>query len=159
MEMMEKLGIDLKEAMKNREEVRVSALRMMRAEILKREKDKPGGKLTEEDVFAVLQTMIRRHQESIEQFEKAGREDLVAQEKAQMKIVELYLPAKLSADEISVIVNEVIKEVGAMSQRDFGKVMGKVMPRLKESGKLVDGKVVNELVRSLLSGAEKPAQQ
>ncbi|MCX7766915.1 MAG: GatB/YqeY domain-containing protein [Candidatus Sumerlaeia bacterium] len=155
MNIIEKISEDLKQAMKNKDEVKVSALRLMRAEIVRKQKDKPGGKITEEDVIAVLQSMVRRHHESIEQFQSGGREDLVAQERAQLQIIESYLPAKLSEVEINTIIAEVIKEVGALSSRDFGKVMGKVMPRLKETGKLVDGKQVNELVRTALSALEK----
>lgn len=155
MSVLEKIGEDLKQAMKNKEELRVSALRMMRTEIVKKQKDKPGGKISEEEIIGVLQSMIRRHQESIEQFHRGGREDLVSKEAAQLKVIETYLPEKLPKEEIKKVIAGVIKEVGAMSPRDLGKVMGKVMPRLKESGKLVDGKEVNELVRSALMEMEQ----
>lgn len=142
-------------AMKAKDEIRVSTLRMIRAEIQKKEKEKAGPQLTDEVVVQLLQTMAKRHQDSIEQFERGGRNDLVEKEQAESRIIELYLPERVSPDEIRQVVAEVITETGATTPRDIGKVMGLAMRRLKETEKLVEGAEVKEIVVQSLQTSDE----
>lgn len=155
MDLKERISQDLKMAMKAKDETRVSTLRMVRAEIQKKEKEKAGPQLTDEVVVQLLQTMAKRHQDSIEQFERGGRKDLVEKEQAECQIIESYLPERVSPDEIRQVVGEVITETGAATPRDIGKVMGLAMRRLKETGKLVEGAEVKKIaVQSLQTSDE-----
>lgn len=142
-------------AMKAKDETRVSTLRMVRSEIQKKEKEKAGPQLTDEVVMQLLQTMAKRHQDSIEQFERGGRKDLVEKEQAEFQIIESYLPERVSPDEIRQVVGEVITETGAATPRDIGKVMGLAMRRLKETGKLVEGAEVKEIVVQSLQTSDE----
>ena len=155
MDLKERISQDLKMAMKAKDETRVSTLRMVRAEIQKKEKEKAGPQLTDEVVVQLLQTMAKRHQDSIEQFERGGRKDLVEKEKAECQIIELYLPERVSPDEIRQVVGEVITETGAATPRDIGKVMGLAMRRLKETGKLVEGAEVKKIVVQSLQTSDE----
>ena len=155
MSLFEKIGEDLKAAMKNKEQERISALRMVRTELLKKQKESADVKMTDDLVVGVLQSLAKRYEESIEQFTTGGRDDLVQQEAAQLKIIQSYLPEKMSRDEIKSVVDAIIRESGALSKRDFGKVMGQAMRKLKESPKLVDGSEVKEVVTSVLENLEK----
>lgn len=155
MDLKERISQDLKMAMKAKDEIRVSTLRMVRAEIQKKEKEKAGPQLTDEVVVQLLQTMAKRHQDSIEQFERGGRNDLVEKEQAESRIIELYLPERVSPDEIRQVVGEVITETGATTPRDIGKVMGLAMRRLKETEKLVEGAEVKEIVVQSLQTSDE----
>lgn len=155
MDLKERISQDLKMAMKAKDEIRVSTLRMIRAEIQKKEKEKAGPQLTDEVVVQLLQTMAKRHQDSIEQFERGGRNDLVEKEQAESRIIELYLPERVSPDEIRQVVAEVITETGATTPRDIGKVMGLAMRRLKETEKLVEGAEVKEIVVQSLQTSDE----
>ena len=106
-------------------------------------------------MLQLLQTMARRHQDSIEQFQRGGRNDLVEKEQAECKIIESYLPERVSPDEIRQVVGEVITETGAATPRDIGKVMGLAMRRLKETGKLVDGAEVKKIVVQSLQTSDE----
>ena len=155
MDLKERISQDLKMAMKAKDETRVSTLRMVRAEIQKKEKEKAGPQLTDEVVLQLLQTMAKRHQDSIEQFERGGRKDLVEKEQAESRIIESYLPERVSPDEIRQVVGEVITETGAATPRDIGKVMGLAMRRLKETGKLVEGAEVKKIVVQSLQTSDE----
>ena len=155
MDLKERISQDLKMAMKAKDETRVSTLRMVRAEIQKKEKEKAGPQLTDEVVVQLLQTMAKRHQDSIEQFERGGRKDLVEKEQAEFQIIESYLPERVSPDEIRQVVSEVITETSATTPRDIGKVMGLAMRRLKETGKLVEGAEVKKIVVQSLQTSDE----
>ena len=155
MDLKERISQDLKMAMKAKDETRVSTLRMVRAEIQKKEKEKAGPQLTDEVVVQLLQTMAKQHQDSIEQFERGGRNDLVEKEQAEYRIIESYLPERVSPDEIRQVVGEVITETGAATPRDIGKVMGLAMRRLKETGKLVEGAEVKKIVVQSLQTSDE----
>ncbi len=142
-------------AMKAKDEIRISTLRMIRAEIQKKEKEKAGPQLTDEVVVQLLQTMAKRHQDSIEQFQRGGRNDLVEKEQAESRIIELYLPERVLPDEIRQVVGEVITETGAATPRDIGKVMGLAMRRLKETEKLVEGAEVKKIVVQSLQTSDE----
>jgi hypothetical protein len=151
MEMKERLMADLKQAMKNREELRTSTLRMLRAEILNKESEKAGVVVDDAVVFSLIRKLIRQRHDSAAQFEKGGRTDLAKKEIDEAAILEQYLPPQLSEKEMRELIKTVIEEISAVSIQDMGKVMGAAMKRLKETGKMFDGKVVNALVREALS--------
>ena len=143
---MKRIQEDLKAAVKARDRVQVSTLRMLlsslkNAELEEREE------LTEEKELAVLSSYARRVKESISEFEKGDRDDLVVKEKAELEIVMRYLPEQLSDEEIEVEIKKVIEEVKAEGPKDIGRVIGEMMKRFKGR---VDGKSVNRIVSGLL---------
>ena len=137
---------DLKQAMRNRDTARVIALRFIRSEIQKAEKAsrKP---LDDSAVIQNLATQARRRRESIEEYKKAKREELVAKETAELDIILSYMPEQLSREEIVDAAREIIADVQASAPRDMGKVMGPLMVRLR--GK-ADGATCSQIVRELL---------
>jgi len=156
---------DFKEAFRNQEKVRLSVLKMLRADIIKKQQDKKyqfkkdhpelegedlesQSLLTEEDILGVVISKVKRSKESIASFEKGGREDLVEIEKAEIEILQKYLPEQLSEEETKKIVEEVVAKVGAEGLKDIGRVMTELMPRVK--GK-ADGDLVVKIVKELLS--------
>ena len=130
MSLVEKMDADLKTAMKALDKTAVSTLRFIKSSIKNREIEK-GGNLNDDEVVSVLSTLSKQRRESIEQFSKGGREDLVASEKAELEIIMKYLPGQLSEAELEKIIREVIEEAGASGSKDVGKVMKMVMPRVK----------------------------
>lgn len=150
MSFSERLQKDLTEAMKARETTRISVLRLLKSALQNKEIEL-GEPLSTEQEMQLLQTSVKQRTESIETFEKAGREDLASKEKEELAIVRAYLPEEISLDEVDRIVVEVVAELGASSPKDMGGVMKEAMSRLKATGKTVDGKVVNQVVRSKLS--------
>ena len=150
MSLVDQISNQLKESMKARDEVRTRTLRSIRTEILKKEKEGKGSP-TDEEVVSLIGRLLKQRQDSIEQFEKAGREDLVESEKAEAQILKEFLPEALSEEEVQAIVDEVIDSTGATSVKEMGKVMGQVMGKLKATGKLFDGGQVNQMVKSKLS--------
>lgn len=148
MSIKDQLTADMKQAMKDREagKLRLSVIRMVRANIKNVEiNDKK--ELTDDEVLAVLMKEVKMRQDSVEEFQKAGRDELVAQAKEEIAILKKYLPEALSDDELKAIVAEVIAAVGATSPKDMGKVMLAVMAKTKGR---VDGKRINVMVRELL---------
>ena len=146
MDLKETLTDNYKQAMKDRDKLKVSTIRMVLAGV-KNEEIAKRGELTEEEFLTVLAREARKRKESIEEFGKGGRQDLVEKEERELSIIESYLPEQLSEDEVRDIIDRTIQEVGATSAGDLGKVMGKLMPLLK--GK-TDGKKVNQMVRERL---------
>jgi uncharacterized protein YqeY len=134
--------------MKAKDKVRKSTITLIRAAILQEEKDKQIENLEDSDIEAIISNQYKQRKDSLKEFEKAGREDLVDQTKAEMAIIKDYLPKQLTNEEIESIVEGTIQETGAESMKDMGKVMKSVMPKVK--GK-ADGKVVNQIVREKLS--------
>ncbi|WP_163653063.1 GatB/YqeY domain-containing protein [Listeria sp. PSOL-1] len=147
MTLLDKLNEDMKQAMRNKEKERLSVIRMLKA-ALQNEAIKLGGVLTPEDEVTVLAREMKQRRDSLDEFEKAGREDLVTKVRSEMVIVSEYSPKQLSNDELEKIVQTTIKEVGATSKADFGKVMSAIMPKVK--GK-ADGNAVNQFVKQYLS--------
>lgn len=152
MTLQERLYQDMKEAMKAREagKQQLSVIRMARAAI-KNRAIALGRELTEQDVIEVLAKEVKQRRESIEEYSRLGREDKVAELEAEIAILENYLPRQLSRDEIEKEAREAIASTGAKDNRDFGKVMGVLMPKMKGRA---DGKAVQEVVRALLSSRE-----
>lgn len=149
MKIVEQVEKDLMAAMKAREELRLSVLRMMKA-ALKNKQIELSKPLEDEEAFAVLRTLVKQRRDSVEQFRKGGREDLASKEEAEIKIIQGYLPAAAGDEEIEAAVAAAIAETGATSAKDLGKVMKTAMARL--AGKNADGKRVNEIARRKLGG-------
>ena len=149
MNLNEQLGADLTAAMKARDAARLSALRMLKAAVMNKGVEK-GRDLDDAEVLQVVASLVKQRRDSIEQFDKAGRADLVEKETSEIAVLERYLPPALSQDEINAAVAAAIAETGATSPKDMGKVMKAVMPKL--AGKNADGKAVNEAVRRTLGG-------
>ncbi len=149
MGMAEQIDKDLLAAMKAQEPLRLSVLRMMKA-ALKNKQIELGKPLDNAEALAVLRTLVKQHRESVEQFRKGGREDLAKKEEAEVKIVESYLPAAVTEEEMDAAVAAALAETGAAGPKDMGKVMKAVMAKF--AGRNVDGKRVNEKVRAKLGG-------
>lgn len=148
MTIAERLDADLKEALRARDAIRTSTIRLARAALQNAEIDRRRP-LTDEEVMAVLRHEVKRRREAIEGFERGGRDDLVQKEKLEMAILLGYLPAPLGEQEIRQLVADVVSELGAASERDFGRVMGQVMRRI--AGR-AEGKTVERIVREVLGG-------
>ncbi len=145
----EKIQSEIVKAMKAKDSLRLDVLRGMKAAIKNKEIEKIR-QLSESEVLQLLQTLVKQRKDSIEQFLKGKRNDLASKEQAELQIIESYLPEAVGEEEIKSVVSQVISEIQATSPSDIGKVMKEVLGRF--SGKRVDGKVVNELVRSQLGG-------
>ena len=148
MSLKEQLTADMKEAMKNKEKERLAVIRMVRGAIRQQEID--GQKeLGEEDVIAVISKEVKMRRDSIEEFQKGGREDLVEKTQAEIDVLLPYLPAQLSEDEVRELVKAAVEQTGAATPKDMGKVMGVLMPKVKGRA---DGKMGNTIVKSFLQG-------
>ena len=148
MTLKEKINEDLKQAMKAGEKVKLQTIRSIRASILEFEKSGSGIEMDNEDEIKLLSTAAKKRKESIEQFSKAGRDDLASTEEAELKIIMSYLPEQLSSENIEAEVMRIAKEIGANSKTDFGKLMGAAAKQMK--GK-ADGRVIKEIVEKVLS--------
>ena len=147
MSLKTRLEEEMKSAMKAREEVRLSAIRMLRSAIKNKEIE-IGHELSDDEVVRVVQTMCKQRKDSIEAFRKGGRQDLVDKESQELEILEGYLPPPISEADIERVVREVVAETGAKSMKEMGTVMKEALKRL---GGAVDGKQVNEAVRRVLT--------
>jgi len=154
----ERIRKDLIEAMKAKETLRVGTLRMMTAALKNKEIEKRAP-LSDEEAVQVLKTQLKQRAESIEQFERGGRSDLVEKERQEKIWIESYLPEPLSAEDMEKVVADVIREVGAVGAKDMGVVMRESMRRLQATGKMVDGKGVNSLVRRKLQSLPENASK
>lgn len=149
MSLKDQLRTDTTDAMRSGDKEKRDTLRLLLAAIKQVEIDQKKDDLTDEEVLVVLNKQAKQRRESIADYTTAGREDLVSEEQAQLLLIESYLPAQMSRQEISEVAVNVISEVGAEGPQDTGKVMGRLMPQVK--GK-ADGRLVNEVVRELLQG-------
>ena len=147
MSMVEKVEKDLVAALRAQDTLRLSVLRMMKAALMNK-KVEHGKEVTDQEALAVLRTLAKQRQESVEAFRRGGREDLASKEEAELKIVESYLPAAASEEEIDTAVEAAIAETGASTPKDMGKAMKAAMAKL--AGKNADGKRVSEKVRARL---------
>src|SRR3990170_2999254 len=139
----ETLVEEMKQAMKSNEKLRLSTIRLVRTALKNKEIDLRK-KLSDDDIFKVIQGMVKKGEESVDQFQVGGRMDLVEKERKEIEILKSFLPEPLSREEMLSIIDETIKETQASSLKDLGKVMKSVMPKL---GGKADGKLVNELVK------------
>jgi uncharacterized protein YqeY len=149
MTFLDRINEDLKAAMKSKASDRLSTLRMVKSALKNREIDKMEA-LTDEESIKVMQSLVKQRRDSIEQYQQAGRIDLAEKEAAELKIIEEYLPAALDEAAVARVVEETIAESGASSIKEMGAVMKAVMAKL--AGQIVDGKVVNQIVKSKLGG-------
>jgi len=145
----ENIQKELTEAMKAKDELRLSVLRMLKTALHNRRIEK-GAELDDPEALAVVKSLVKQRRESVEEYRKANRPELAAAEEKEILILETYLPAAVSEDAIKAAVEEAVKETGAATAKDIGKVMKAVMGRF--AGQNVDGKKVNELVRQRLPG-------
>ena len=146
--MRDDINRDMVAAMKSGDKDRLSTLRMLLSAIKYKEVDAKH-QLNDEEVVSVLSTLIKQRQDSIDQFRKGGREDLVLKESKEVEVLKGYLPPQLSADEVRDIIKKAAQETGAAGPKDMGKLMKAVMPLVK--GK-ADGKLVNDIVKEVLGG-------
>ncbi len=148
MSLKEKINNDLKEAMKSGDKIRLATIRSLRALILDFEKSGVGREQTEEEEIALLTSAAKKRKESIEQFRKAGREELAEKEEAELKIINEYLPKQLSDDELFEEISSLAKEIDAKEKSDFPKLMPLAAKTFK--GK-ADGRKIKEIVDKILS--------
>ena len=148
MSLKEKINNDLKEAMKSGDKIRLATIRSLRALILDFEKSGVGREQTEEEEIALLTSAAKKRKESIEQFRKAGRDELAEKEEAELKIINEYLPKQLSDDELLEQISSLAEEIGAKEKSDFPKLMPLAAKTFK--GK-ADGRKIKEIVDKILS--------
>ena len=147
MSLKDKLNDDLKSAMKEKDTIRKNVVQLIRAGVKQIEVDKRVT-LEDEGVLEVIAKQLKQRRDSLPEYEKSGRDDLVAQLKREMEILMGYLPKQLTHEELEAIVKEAVEATGAATMKDIGKVMAYVMPKTKG---VADGKEINAIVRSLLS--------
>lgn len=148
MTLSKQIVADLTTAMKAQDGNRTSTLRMVKAAMMNRQIEK-GSELDDDDMQKLLRSLVKQRRDSIEQYEKAGRQELVDKEKAEIEVIETYLPQAASQEEIEQAVAAAIAETGASSMKDMGKVMKAVQAAL--AGKNADGRTVSEVVKAKLS--------
>ena len=147
----EQIQKDMVEAMRGRQELRLSTLRMVKAALKNKEIDKRAP-LDEKEAQQILATLIKQRRDSIEQFQKGGRQELADKEAAEIKLIEAYLPQAMGDEEIAAAVKAVIAEMGSPTMKDMGTVMKNVMAKLQAGVARVEGKTVSEMVKKQLGG-------
>jgi uncharacterized protein YqeY len=147
MSLSDRLNEDMKQAMRSQDKFRLSVIRMVRSAIKNIEIDQRRT-LDDNEVLDILSREIKQRRDSLIEFDKAGRDDLADAVKAEITVIADYLPQQLTEEELRTIVQETVREVGASSKADMGKVMGALMPKVKGRA---DGKLVNQLVQESLS--------
>ena len=148
MSLLQKLDEDLKTALKKPDKLKLSVLRMAKAAVKNQQIDK-GRELRDEEILAIFSTLTKQRRESIEQFSRGGRDDLVQQESQELLILQSYMPVQLSVDDLNAMILQAIKESSAETEGDMGKVMKILAPRIKG---VADGKWVNNRVKEILHG-------
>lgn len=143
----DRIGEDLKKAIKDRDQVRTSCLRMLKASLKNKQIEK-GRELTDEEIQAIISSLVRKNKEAITEFRDGDREDLALKEEEEVKIFYEYLPQQLSQEEIEKTLREIISELSATAPKDLGKVMKVAMARMAGQAQ---GKEVNEIARKILS--------
>lgn len=145
--MQKKINEEMVAAAKAKDKIKLSAIRMLKTALHNKEIDlmRP---INEPEIIQVISALVKQRKDSIEQFAKGGRQDLVEKEEAELKILQAFLPAQMSDQDVDVLIKKAISEVGAVSVKDMGKVMKILMPQI--TGK-ADGKAAGEKVKALLS--------
>lgn len=146
----EKIQNDLKDAMRTKDEQKLSVIRMLKSAIQYYEINKGGSgyKATDEDIIEVIEKEVKKRRESIEMYKQGGRPELAEKEQSELEVLQQYLPEQLSEEEIKKLVDEAVEQTGATEMKDMGKVMGVLMPKLK--GK-ADSSLVSQIVKSKLA--------
>ncbi|UCD86159.1 MAG: GatB/YqeY domain-containing protein [Deltaproteobacteria bacterium] len=155
MSLQDRLLVEMNQAAKAGDRLKLSTIRLIRSAVKNKEIEKKKS-LEDEEVLKVISSMIRQMGESIEQFQKGGRDDLVKKEEAELKILQSYMPEQLSEEQIEKLINEALEETGAISFKDMGKVMKALMPKI--AGR-ADGAQVNRIVREKLSNPSTNSEQ
>ena len=143
----EKLMDDLKAAMRDKDALRKDTVQMIRAAILQIEKDN-GIQVDDDKIIEIIAKEAKKRKDAAADFEKSGRQDLIDRNNKELEVINSYLPAQLSKEEIEAIVKEIITEIGATSMKDMGNVMKEAKAKI---GASADGKTINEVVRALLA--------
>jgi len=151
MTLAEQISKDMTDAMRARDELRLSTLRMVKSAIKNKEVDKRGP-LDDQETLAVLNTLIKQRKDSVEQFTRGGRQELADKEAAEIQLIEAYMPKSAGADEVTAAVRAAIAELGSLTMKDMGAVMKAAMARFAAGGVRVDGKLVSETVKRELAG-------
>ncbi|MGB8131893.1 MAG: GatB/YqeY domain-containing protein [Candidatus Angelobacter sp.] len=151
MTISEQIQKDMVEAMRSRDELRLSTLRMVKSALSYKEVEKRSP-LDDKETQQILSTLIKQRRDSIEQFTKGGRQELADKEAAEIKMIEHYLPKAMGEEQIAEAVKATIAEMGSPTMKDMGTVMKNVMAKLQATGARVEGKTVSELVKKSLSG-------
>jgi uncharacterized protein YqeY len=151
MSLIEQIQKDIVAAMKAKDELRLSTLRMVKAALMNRKVEKMA-ELDEKESQQVLSTLIKQRKDSVEQFSKGGRQEMADKEAAEIKLIEAYLPKAASEDDVAAGVKAVIAEMGSPTMKDMGAVMKNAMARFAAAGMRVDGKVVSDAVKRELAG-------
>ncbi len=146
MSLLRRLDEDLKTALKESDRLKLSAIRLVKAAVKNRQIEK-GRDLSDEEILSVISTLAKQRRESIEQFSKGGRDDLAEQERRELAVLQVYMPRQLSPEELDSIILQAIQESQAKDEKDMGKIMKVLMPRVKG---VADGKEVNNRVKELL---------
>ncbi len=151
MRISEQVQKDMVDAMRSRSELKLSTLRMVKAALKNKEIDKRAP-LDPKEEQQVLATLIKQRRDSIEQFQKGGRQALADKEAAEIVLIEAYMPKAMGEDEVAAAVKAAIAEMGSPTMKDMGAVMKNVMARLQASGARVEGKMVSDAVKKQLGG-------
>lgn len=146
MSLKEQLTNDLKEAMKEKDQLKKNVVTMVRADIKQLEVDKRID-LDDEGIIEIIAKQVKQRRDALEEFGKGGRQDLVEQAQQEIELLKKYLPEQMSEEEIVKLVKDTILEIGAQSMKDMGKVMAALMPKTRGRA---DGKLVNEIVKKNL---------
>jgi len=146
MSLLQRLDEDLKTALRESDKLKLSAIRLVKAEVKNRQIER-GRDLSDEEILSVISMLAKQRRESIEQFSKGGRNDLADQERRELAILQVYMPQQLSPEELDSLILQAIQESAARDEKDMGKVMKVLMPRVKG---VSDGKAVNNRVKELL---------
>ncbi|HRK07871.1 MAG TPA: GatB/YqeY domain-containing protein [Pseudobdellovibrionaceae bacterium] len=149
MSLREKIVHDMKEAMRAKDSLKLNALRMVQSAFKNREIELRPEPMSEDECITVIKKLAKQRKESIEQFQAAGRQDLADNEASELKMLEAYLPAQMSREQIEALVAQVMSETGASSIKDMGTVMKAVQAK---SGGTADNKIVSEVVKAKLGG-------
>ncbi|HLL71019.1 MAG TPA: GatB/YqeY domain-containing protein [Pyrinomonadaceae bacterium] len=147
MSLKQRIIDDMTDAMRAKDATRLSTLRMVKAAMMNRQIEK-GGELTDEEMAKMLQSLLKQRRDSVEQYEKGGRAELAAKERAEIAVIEAYLPQAATREEIEGAVTAAIEETGASSMKEMGAVMKSVQARL--AGRAADGRTVSEIVKAKL---------
>ena len=147
MTLKDKLMDDLKQSMKNKEQIRKSVVILIRSAIKQKEVDERV-EVSEEDVLAIISKQMKQRKDALEEFKKAQREDLILQTEQEIEILTQYLPKQLTDDELESIIRDIINQIGATTMKDMGKIMGIATPKVQ--GK-ADGKRINEIAKKFLN--------
>ena len=148
---LERIESDFKDALRNHRKDEVKTLRLMKSELQYASIDKRSA-LTDDEIIRILEKMVKKRRDAIRLYQEAGRDDRVQSEKDEIQVIERYLPAAMTPEELVPLIDEVIRETNARGRRDLGRVMGPVMKRLK--GRRFDGNLVRSLVEERLAGGE-----